>query len=67
MIDKLFGGGAMEQSKAIIEKSLEREEKLRAIAREIADLGAYRDNMSMDAYYREYYELLSQLENLFDE
>lgn len=50
-----------------MEKSIEREEKLRAIAGEILDLGAYRDNMSMDAYYQKYYELLSQLENLFDE
>lgn len=56
----------MKESRAIIEKSLEREEKLREIADEIADLGAYRDTMSLDAYYEKYYELLGQLENLFD-
>ena len=57
----------MKESRAIIEKSLEREEKLREIASEIRDLGTERDYMPMDAYYEKYYELLGQLENLFDE
>lgn len=66
MFDKLFGYGSMTESKAIIEKSRARESKLREIADEIAELGAYRDTMSLDAYYEKYYELLGQLENLFD-
>lgn len=66
MFDKLFGYGSMTRSRAIIEKSLAREGKLRETARMIRDLGERRNNMSRDDYSDEYTKLVRQLENLFD-